>query len=97
MWSFTSPWQSDSGCKKFIHHYIKLYIRIDCACCGQCFGEGLRLFLPFTNPSLSLTQDTRIYLSESLQLIDPRHVLTAGYAAAVAAVTTLQTVLQQNS
>jgi hypothetical protein len=96
MSSFTAPWKSDSGRKKFLPHYVKLCIRTDCACSGHCIEEGLRLFLPLTNPSLSITEDAHIYLSESLQLIDPRHVLTVGYAA-TAAVTALQTVLQQNS
>ena len=59
---------------------------------GHCIREDLHLFLPFTNPSLPLTQYTSVYLLETLQLIDPSHLLTGGYAATV---TTLQTVLQQ--
>jgi len=81
--------------KKFLRHHVKLHIYTECACSGGHYTvEDLHLFLPFTNPSLPLTQYTRIYLSESLQLIDPSHLLTGGYAATV---TTLQTVLQQKS
>lgn len=61
---------------------------------GTLQWRGSSLIPPVYQPVTSSKAIYCVYLSESLQLIDPNHLLTGGSAAAV---TTLQTVLQQTS